>query len=238
MTHISANSRQSLTLFRPQRVSTNPLPEEQDATVMADRFTPTSQSKLKRSAVRKITTEAAYWSRKVALKVAEVAAGLFGVGLGVSPANLTGADKLHSLGIDGSGVRIAVLDQGFTKFGAGDEDVLGVYDTRTGDFTKGLEKSKSDAVGEIVTGQKGLSFHGNAMNCIITGESMGNQLLCCYGEEPQLNEWVLVSVDPPVDPVTDVPVTFFGDFEASPDMEEEQVISLYRMNATGMETME
>ena len=25
-----------------------------------------------------------------------------------------------------------------------------------------------------------------------------NQLLCCFGEEPKLNEWVLVSVDPPV----------------------------------------
>ena len=65
-----------------------------------------------------------------------------------------------------------------------------------------------------------------------------NQLLCCYGEEPQLNEWVLINVDPPVEPITDLPVTFFGDFEASPDMEQEQVISLYRMNANGMEIME
>jgi hypothetical protein len=65
-----------------------------------------------------------------------------------------------------------------------------------------------------------------------------NQLLCCYGEEPRLNEWVLVSVDPPVEAVMDVPVTFFGKFEASPDVEEGQVISLYRMDATGMEKME
>ncbi len=65
-----------------------------------------------------------------------------------------------------------------------------------------------------------------------------NQLLCCYGEEPKLNEWVLVTVDPPVEAVTDVPVTFFGTFEAGPDVEEGQVISLYRMNATEMETME
>ena len=65
-----------------------------------------------------------------------------------------------------------------------------------------------------------------------------NQLLCRYGEEPKLNEWVLVEVDPPVDMVTDVPVTFFGEFEASPDEEEGMVISLYRMRASEMGSMD
>lgn len=65
-----------------------------------------------------------------------------------------------------------------------------------------------------------------------------NQLLCCYGEEPKLNEWVFVEANPPVDMVTDVPVTMFGKFEASPDIEEGMVISLYRMKATEMEKMD
>ena len=65
-----------------------------------------------------------------------------------------------------------------------------------------------------------------------------NQLLCCYGEEPKLNEWVFVSVDPPVEAVTDVPVTLYGTFYATPDIEGEQVISLYRMQATEMERMD
>lgn len=65
-----------------------------------------------------------------------------------------------------------------------------------------------------------------------------NQLLCCYGEEPKLNEWVFVSVDPPVEAVTDVPVTLYGTFYATPDIEGEQVISLYRMEATEMERMD
>ncbi len=64
-----------------------------------------------------------------------------------------------------------------------------------------------------------------------------NQLLCCYGEEPGLNEWVWVNIDPPVEAVTDVPVTLFGQFHASPDEEDGQVISLYRMGATAMEVM-
>ena len=53
-----------------------------------------------------------------------------------------------------------------------------------------------------------------------------------------MNEWVLVEVDPPVDMVTDVPVTFFGEFEASPDEEEGMVISLYRMRASEMGSMD
>lgn len=64
-----------------------------------------------------------------------------------------------------------------------------------------------------------------------------NQLLCCFGQEPKLNEWVFVNVDPPVEAVMDVPVTLFGTFYASPDREEGQVVSLYRMNATAMEAM-
>jgi len=116
---------------------------------------------------------AAHWTRKIALSVASPFATLFGVGMGVSPANLTGADELHKQGIDGSGVRIAILDQAFTKFGKGEEDVKGVYQTHSGTFTEGLSKSTSDPVEEIATRRKGISFHGNAMTNIITGESMG-----------------------------------------------------------------
>ena len=65
-----------------------------------------------------------------------------------------------------------------------------------------------------------------------------NQLLCCYGEEPRLNEWVFVEVDPPVEMITDVPVTLFGKFEAAPDEEEGMVISLYRMKADRQEQMD
>ena len=65
-----------------------------------------------------------------------------------------------------------------------------------------------------------------------------NQLLCCYGEEPKLNEWIFVNVNPPVELVSDIPVTLFGKFYASPDEEEGQVISLYRMEATDMEAMD
>lgn len=64
-----------------------------------------------------------------------------------------------------------------------------------------------------------------------------NQLLCCFGEEPQLNEWVFINADPPVEAVMDVPVTLFGTLYAGPDREGDQVISLYRMQAESLEAM-
>lgn len=64
-----------------------------------------------------------------------------------------------------------------------------------------------------------------------------NQLLCCFGEEPKLNEWIFVNADPPVEAVMDLPVTVYGTLYASPDREEQQVISLYRMQAQAMVTM-
>ena len=65
-----------------------------------------------------------------------------------------------------------------------------------------------------------------------------NQLLCCFGEEPQLNEWIFVNINPPVEPVTEKPITLYGKFYASPDEEAGQTISLYRMDATEMTDME
>ncbi len=122
---------------------------------------------------RKAVTEFLYWTRKLALSLAAPVAGLTGIGFGLSPARLTGASEFHALGIDGRGTRVAILDQGFTQFGAGSEDVLGVYEVRNGQFQEGLKRSGSDPVAELVTRQRGLSFHGNAMAAIVTGESLG-----------------------------------------------------------------
>lgn len=64
-----------------------------------------------------------------------------------------------------------------------------------------------------------------------------NQLLCCFGQDPKLNEWIFVHIDPPITSVMDVPVTLFGTLYASADREEDQVVSLYRMQAEAMEPM-
>jgi hypothetical protein len=79
-----------------------------------------------------------------------------------------------------------------------------------------------------------IEFKGDKVRSLIL---VRNQLLCCFGEEPKLNEWMFVNIDPPVEAVMDVPVTLFGTLYASPDREENQVVSLYRMQADGMEKM-
>jgi subtilase family protein len=133
----------------------------------------TTNCRPNRSAWRCIATEAAYWTRRLALNLAAPFAAVFNVGLGSSPAGVTGADELHKKGIDGRGTRVAVIDQAFTQFGAGEEDVLGVYRTRDKVFKPGLEKAKFTPGQEMATKRKPISTHGNAMSAIITGESMG-----------------------------------------------------------------
>ena len=122
---------------------------------------------------RTLATEAFYWTRRVALSLAAPFASLLGMGLGSSPAGLTGADELHRQGVDGRGTRVAVIDQAFTQFGAGQEDVVGVYQTRDKTFKAGLEKAKYIPGQEAATRKKPISTHGNAMSAIITGESRG-----------------------------------------------------------------
>lgn len=61
-----------------------------------------------------------------------------------------------------------------------------------------------------------------------------NQLLCCYGQAPAPNEWIYIEARPPIEAVTEVPVTLYGWLEAAPDYEEGQFISLYRMGVSAM----
>lgn len=161
----------STTPRRAVRASELPV-ESASARPTEETYTP-SEVKAPIGLGQKIARVAAHLTRKLALNLASPFAMLFGAGLGVSPANLTGADELHKQGLDGTGVRVAILDQAFTKFGKGEEDVLGVYETRSETFTEGLKKSTADPIHEIVTRNKGMSFHGNAMANIITGESFG-----------------------------------------------------------------
>ena len=94
-----------------------------------------------------------------------------------------------------------------------------------------LDKTKVAVSGYLMP----IEFKGSKVSTLIL---VRNQLLCCFGEEPKLNEWVFVNVDPPVENTVDVPVTMYGTFYASPDREEGQIISLYRMQAQAMEAMQ
>ncbi len=60
-----------------------------------------------------------------------------------------------------------------------------------------------------------------------------NQLLCCYGQTPKMNEWVYVQLAPEesVEPILDKPITVAGTLMVGADVQDGQVLSLYRMAA-------
>jgi hypothetical protein len=116
-----------------------------------------------------------------------------------------------------------------------------LYDTdRDGKLTPGsrlpeqvkkLDKTRVALSGYMVP----IEFKGDKVSSMIL---VRNQLLCCFGQNPKLNEWAFVNIDPPVDSTMDVPVTLYGILHASPDVDDGEVISLYRMDAQTMEAME
>lgn len=59
-----------------------------------------------------------------------------------------------------------------------------------------------------------------------------NQMLCCYGVMPSMNEWIHVEMNESnrVEYVNDVPITVKGKLAVGEEIEDGVVMSLYRMN--------
>jgi hypothetical protein len=59
-----------------------------------------------------------------------------------------------------------------------------------------------------------------------------NQMFCCFGVPPGMNEWVMVSMgDTPAKYYSDLPIAAFGKLEVGEEIEDGYVMSVYRMNA-------
>ncbi|MCC6698511.1 MAG: DUF3299 domain-containing protein [Candidatus Hydrogenedentes bacterium] len=59
-----------------------------------------------------------------------------------------------------------------------------------------------------------------------------NQMFCCFGVPPAMNEWVMVSVgETPVKYYSDLPIAAFGSMEVGEQIEDGYVMSVYRMTA-------
>lgn len=64
-----------------------------------------------------------------------------------------------------------------------------------------------------------------------------DQMLCCFGKMPALNEWVYVKTDG-VPAVLDSPVRVTGIFQAREEREKGQVITLYRLQGKKVERLQ
>ena len=60
-----------------------------------------------------------------------------------------------------------------------------------------------------------------------------DQSLCCYGRVPRMNEWISVKMsgDKATKFIGDQPVTVFGKLDVGEEIEQGEVLSIYRMDA-------
>lgn len=58
-----------------------------------------------------------------------------------------------------------------------------------------------------------------------------NQMLCCFGQPPKLNEWIFVRSSKPLKATVEVPVVVLGTLQVGEDYVQGQLASLYRLQA-------
>jgi hypothetical protein len=62
---------------------------------------------------------------------------------------------------------------------------------------------------------------------------MANQMACCYGTVPNMNDWVIVRVPKGVPITQDVPISFRGTFHVNPTFESGYMTGIYQLEAEG-----
>lgn len=63
---------------------------------------------------------------------------------------------------------------------------------------------------------------------------MRDQMMCCYGIIPNMNDWVVVRLKKGVRPLLDVPVSFYGDFQVGAMFEHGYMVGIYQLDADKM----
>ena len=63
---------------------------------------------------------------------------------------------------------------------------------------------------------------------------MRNQMACCYGAVPNLNEWVIVKMKKGVAPMMDVPVEFYGELKVGALFDNGYMTGLYELTGEKM----
>jgi hypothetical protein len=58
-----------------------------------------------------------------------------------------------------------------------------------------------------------------------------NQMLCCFGQPPKLNEWIMVRSSKPMKATVEVPIVVLGSLQVGEEYVQGQLASLYRLQA-------
>jgi hypothetical protein len=62
---------------------------------------------------------------------------------------------------------------------------------------------------------------------------MANQMACCYGTVPNMNDWVIVRIPQGVPIIQDVPISFRGMFTVNPTFDSGYMTGIYQLVAEG-----
>jgi hypothetical protein len=64
---------------------------------------------------------------------------------------------------------------------------------------------------------------------------MANQMACCFGTVPNMNDWVIVRMPQGTEVVQDVPLSFYGRLTVGAIFENGYMTGIYQLDAEGME---
>lgn len=59
-------------------------------------------------------------------------------------------------------------------------------------------------------------------------------MMCCYGQVPNMNEWVVVKMAKGVRPLMDVPISFYGELKVGAMFENGYMTGIYQLNGEKM----
>ena len=63
---------------------------------------------------------------------------------------------------------------------------------------------------------------------------MANQMACCFGAVPNLNDWIIVRIPKGVPIVMDVPISFYGTLKVGASFENGYLTGIYQLEAEKM----
>jgi hypothetical protein len=63
---------------------------------------------------------------------------------------------------------------------------------------------------------------------------MRNQMACCFGAVPNMNEWVIVKMKKGVQPLMDLPIAFYGELKVGAMFENGYMTGLYELEGERM----
>ncbi len=63
---------------------------------------------------------------------------------------------------------------------------------------------------------------------------MRDQMMCCYGIIPNMNDWVVIRLRKGVRPLLDVPVAFYGHFKVGAMFEQGYLVGIYHLDGERM----